>query len=143
MIHKEYQVKKVHMGRLEHQSDLIKSLTAIAESENIEAGRVSVIGAVSCGEISYYDQQTKEYQTKIFEESLEIVNCSGNISLKNGQPIIHAHISFSNRQGEVFGGHLEEGTIIFAGEYIIEEFSGQPLQRDHDHQTGLPLWQEK
>ncbi|KXS40397.1 MULTISPECIES: PPC domain-containing DNA-binding protein [unclassified Candidatus Frackibacter] len=139
---KKYQLKQVHMGRLPHGSDLIEELTKIVKERDIESGKVTVIGAVTKGTISFYDQKEQEYNEKAFNEELEIVNCIGNISLKDGEPLIHAHISFGDEKGKLIGGHLASGTIVFAGEFIIEEFSGTPFKRGKDEVTGLPLWEE-
>jgi hypothetical protein len=139
---RDYQLKNVYMGRLPYESDLIKKLTEIVKEKEVEAGKVTVIGAVKQGTISFYDQDKQEYMDKKFDKEMEIVNCTGNISLKDGEPIIHAHISFGDEEGKIFGGHLAPGTIIFAGEYIIEEFDGEPFKRGKDKVTGLPLWEE-
>lgn len=142
---KKYQLKNIYMGRLPHDADLIKELTKIIKEKEIEAGKITVIGAVKQGRISFYDQDKQQYLEKTVggeATELEIVNCTGNISLKDGEPIVHAHISFGDEQGKIFGGHLAEGTIIFAGEYVIEEFAGEPLKRGKDEVTGLPLWTE-
>ncbi|SJZ38050.1 PPC domain-containing DNA-binding protein [Selenihalanaerobacter shriftii] len=138
---KEYEVKNVYMGRLPYGADLIEELTEIVKEKKIKAGKVTVIGAVKQGVISFYDQEEQEYYDEIFDEKLEIANCTGNISLKDAKPMIHAHISFGNEKGEMFGGHLSSGTIIFAGEYIIEEFAGEPFKRGLDKVTGLTLWE--
>ena len=137
---REYEIENVYMGRLAHGSDLIKSLTEIVKEKEIEAGKVTVIGAVKEAVISFYDQEEEEYNDKKFTERMEIVNCIGNISLKDGEPMIHAHIAFGDEEGNIFGGHLAEGTIVFAGEYIIEEYKGEAFTRSYDEVTGLPLW---
>ena len=40
------------------------------------------------------------------------------------------------------GGHLQKGTVVFAGEFVIEEILGPKLQREHDSETDLPLWRK-
>lgn len=137
-----YDLEQVYQGRLETDSDLLNELTKIVEQQEITAGKVSAIGAVKEAVISYYDQQAQEYGEQMLNESLEIVSLTGNISLKDGSPIVHAHIALANEEGQVYGGHLEEGTTIFACEYVIEEYSGQAWEREFDSPTGLPLWQQ-
>jgi hypothetical protein len=44
-------------------------------------------------------------------------------------------------KGATLGGHLAEGTVIFACEAAIQEYqSGEPLVRQLDKDTGLFLW---
>ena len=33
-----------------------------------------------------------------------------------------------------------KGTVVFAAEFVIEEFEGQDLEREFDKTTGLALW---
>ena len=70
----------------------------------------------------------------------EILNLNGNISLKDGEPMVHAHIILADQNGNSFGGHLEEGTKVFASEIQIEEFSKPDKNRKYDQATGLTLW---
>ncbi|MCK8823739.1 PPC domain-containing DNA-binding protein [Fuchsiella alkaliacetigena] len=139
---KKYQQGNIYMGRLDYETDLLKELTAIVKDKNIKSGRINVIGAVKKATISFYDQQKKEYRDLTWVEEMEIVNCVGNISLRDGEAIIHAHITLGTSAGKLRGGHLAAGTIVFAAEYIIEEFIGEAFERGTDKVTGLPLWQE-
>ncbi len=66
----------------------------------------------------------------------------GNISMKDGEVMIHAHISLGDEEANLVGGHLANETIVFACEFIIEEYEGEVLQRSFDQKTGLTLWNE-
>jgi uncharacterized protein len=63
----------------------------------------------------------------------------GNISLKDGEPFVHAHAVLSDDEGKVRGGHLLGGTI-FAAEVHVTELLGETLARRLDNVTGLSLW---
>ena len=141
MLVNKYSPAEIYQGRLETGDDLVRELTNFLQREDIQAGKVSALGAVQKGVISYYDQETKEYNKKSFEQSLEIVNLTGNISLKDGVPILHAHIILADEEGNTYGGHLEEGTVVFACEFVIEEYDGESLTRGFHEPTELPLWE--
>jgi hypothetical protein len=65
----------------------------------------------------------------------------GNVSLLNGEPIVHAHITFADDQGRCFGGHLGPNTIVFNMEILMTTLSAaQPVVRKMDSQTGLTIW---
>ena len=142
MLVKEYQTGKIYQGKLEKGDDLIKSLTEFAKKNDIKAAKVTAIGAVQEAVISFYDQDKREYFAKEFPQNLEIIHCGGNISLKDGQPIVHAHIALGDEAGKMYGGHLEDGTKVFACEFVIEVLKGESLKRGYDEATGLPLWQK-
>ena len=131
---------QVLIGKLEHGSDLLAEIAALCRDAGIRLGRVQAIGAVRKARLAYYDQQGRTYTFIELDEPLEILNLAGNVSIKDGQPMVHAHVTLANAQGKTFGGHLAEGTTVFAGECVVEEFSGQEYHRLHDETTGLPLW---
>lgn len=133
--------KRVVMGRLAHDADLLEELTAVCKAEGVKLGRLEAFGAVKKGRVAFYDQQAREYNFFEIDEELEILKVIGNVSLKDGEPIVHAHITFSKPDGEAVGGHLAPGTIIFACEFLLQVFEGQPFTRGYDEPTGLPLWE--
>ena len=129
------------MGRLDHGGDLLGQITAICRAENIQMGRVEAIGAVSSARLGFYDQRKRQYEYFVSNQSLEILSLIGNISMKDEAVMVHAHVILSDENGDAFGGHLAEGTTVFACEYQIEIFDGPILRRAPDEQTGLPLWE--
>ena len=137
----EVQAGRLYIGKLDYGSDLLGQLTSVCEKENICLGTVEAIGAVQKARFGYYDQQAKEYNFFEIDEHLEITSLSGNISIRDGKPMVHAHATFTDEKGNAFGGHLAEGTIVFACEFVIRACCGAEHVRHHDEQTGLPLWQ--
>ena len=72
---------------------------------------------------------------------MEIVAGLGNISIKDGKPFAHIHLTVADEQGWCYGGHLVPGTEVFAGEIFIRETEMVPaLKREYDEATGLTLW---
>jgi predicted DNA-binding protein with PD1-like motif len=128
------------MGKLSYGGDLLDEITDICQKYSIKLGRVEAIGAVQKARLAYYNQQTREYQFLIIDQPLEIIKLAGNISLKDGEPIVHAHITLADKTGNVYGGHLVLGTVVFACEFILEVFKGPVFERKFDKITGLPLW---
>jgi hypothetical protein len=139
----EYQVKRIFMGRLPYGKNLLLAIQEFCEHQEIALGILSVIGALKRAELGFYQQEKKEYSKLIYDQELEIVSCTGNISVRDGKPMVHAHICLADSAGNSFGGHLLQGSIIFAAELVITELSGELLVRGYDELTGLPLWQNK
>ena len=138
--YREVTPKQTFMGRLKFGGDLLEELTAVCEEKNIRLGKVEALGAVQKARIGYYDQQAREYDFLEMDEPLEITKLIGNISLRDGKPMVHAHITLADSQGNAYGGHLAPGTVIFATEFIITSYDGPDYVRDYDEPTGLPLW---
>ncbi|MBN2313764.1 MAG: DNA-binding protein [Sedimentisphaerales bacterium] len=139
-IYHEVTPRRTFMGKLKFGADLLEELTAVCVENDIRLGRVEALGAVRQARIGYYDQQAKEYDFHEMDEPLEITKLIGNISLRDGKPMVHAHITLADSEGNAYGGHLAPGTIIFATEFIITAYDGPDFVREYDKPTGLPLW---
>ena len=132
------------IGRLRKGDDLLGALTGICQEMGITLGEVKAIGAVSQARIGYYHQDTRQYEWLDLPQPREILALEGNISLKDGQPFVHAHIMLSDGEGRAFGGHLADGTLVFAAEFVIQELKAdKSLDRQMDEETGLFLWPKK
>jgi len=129
------------LGRLAKGEDLLAGLEQRGAAAGIKLGAVRAIGAVSRARFGYYHQTERRYAFLEFSEPLEILALLGNVSLKDGQVMVHAHVTLADAQGRAWGGHLAEGTLVFACEYEIQEYLGEkPLARALDEETGLFLW---
>ena len=133
-------VKSTFIGQLPYGADLYDGLTRIVRKENIRLGRIQGIGATTYAKVAYYDQNTKVFNPLEFPGGMEILSLSGNVSIRDGKPFVHAHLVLGDPQGKVFGGHLLPGTILFACEVFIDVLEGDELVREFDQRTGLHLW---
>lgn len=124
--------------RLFKGEKIIETLTKFLEEESITAAYFSGIGAVIFAELAHYDLEKKEYSSKKFKSPLEIISLAGNISLFEGKPMIHAHISLGDKSMTMFGGHLKEATVAATCEIILKVFEGS-LKRKQDEEIGLNL----
>jgi predicted DNA-binding protein with PD1-like motif len=125
--------------RLDHGGEIISQITDLTEKNEIRTGVFTIIGALSRAEVAFYDQAAHRYQTLSVDCPVEISSCTGNVSLRDEHPFVHAHATLSDSQGNVIGGHLSAGTV-FAAELFLQELSGEPLIRRHDPITDLYLW---
>lgn len=128
-------------GRLQKGEDLLRGLEKVCREEKFRLGELRALGAVARARLGYYDQGRREYRFIAFDEPLEIVSLVANVSIKDGEPFVHAHVTLADSRGAAFGGHLAEGTEVFACEYTITEqlFDGA-IERSFDEATGLYLW---
>ena len=137
---REVNAVKMFMGKLAHGADLLEEITEICIEQNICLGRIEALGAVQNARLGYYNQQDHVYHFFDLDQTLEITNLIGNISIKDGVPIVHAHVTLSDKDGHAYGGHLAPGTIDFACEVVIQALDGPNFERGLDQKTGLPLW---
>jgi predicted DNA-binding protein with PD1-like motif len=132
------------MGRLAKGDDLLAALEAICRAHDITLGEVQAIGAVSQARLGYYHQGQQKYQFLELAQPLELLALIGNVSLKDGQPFVHAHVTLGDKDGNALGGHLAPGTVVFACEFTLQEYrAAQPFERHLDEATALFLWPGK
>ncbi len=138
---REVKTVKMFMGKLAHNADLLEEITTICIDQDICLGRIEALGAVKKARLGYYNQQDHEYHFFDIDQTLEITNLTGNISIKDGVPVVHAHVTLSDKDGHAYGGHLAPGTTVFACEVAIQVLEGPKFERGFDQETGLPLWE--
>lgn len=129
----------IHAFRLSPEKDLLESLTHYCVEHNISQGAIQGIGAVKNPVIGGYNFEDRTYLQLQLEGDWELLTLSANISLKENQPFIHAHVVLGDHKGNVRGGHLFAAQIHVA-EIQLHIFSGKKLERQEDPQTGLSLW---
>ena len=137
-----FETGRCMLGRLPYGRDFVKTMEDFCVQNSIQTGVFSVIGAVMSVTLGSYDQNQQVYVTFKKEEPLEIVHCTGNVSLKDGKVAVHAHAVFADMNGRTIGGHIFSETVAYAGEIYIQELLGKPLEREYDDTTGLSLWKE-
>lgn len=123
-------------------SDLLKELGDFVRAKGINLAWFSGLGAVSRATLRYYDQPSKEWIDLQLDRRLEVAGMLGNVSLLNGEPIVHAHITLADERGNCYGGHLGPDTVVFNLEILLTTLSGPPVTREMDPQTGLTIWHE-
>jgi predicted DNA-binding protein with PD1-like motif len=131
---------RTFVGRLATGSDLVEEIERICAEQGILAAHVTVVGAATRAAFAYYDQEKQAYDELHSVAHHEIAGFIGNISLRDGKPILHAHCSFGDASGGAVTGHLVRGTVVFVAEVTITEWTDISLVRTHDEATGLALW---
>jgi len=122
------------------KGDLInKTFEEYAESNDIGCAWINGIGALENPEIGYYSLEMKTYRHKIFSGDYELLSLLGNITLKEGKYFSHTHITFSDSNYQVYGGHLFDAKITAAGEFIMIN-GDKNINREMNSAIGLPLW---
>ena len=120
--------------------DLInKSLTEISVKENISNAWINGIGAIDSVEVGYMDVVNKKYQKRNFNDNYELISLIGNITIKDGVPFVHTHISFSDTEYKVFGGHLFDAKITATGEIILT-VADSKIDRQFNENVGIHTW---
>ena len=116
--------------RLHKGMDLKKEIENYAIENKISGVILSSVGSLSKLTIRLADGKSV-YES---EKEYEIVSITGTLS-KDG---VHIHISVSDIQGKVIGGHLKDGCIInTTAEVILLILDNVKFTREYDEETGF------
>lgn len=127
-----------YLVRLAKGEEIVESISSLAKKEGIKLARISGIGAVNKAEVGLFSPETKKYDSKEFNEDLEIISLEGNISEMEGKTYVHAHIALGDEDLKVHGGHLNSAVISVTGEIIIDVIEGE-VDRELDENIGVKL----
>jgi predicted DNA-binding protein with PD1-like motif len=122
--------------RLDRGEELLEILIDFCKSQQIHAGTVMGIGALSKARISYFDAIAGVYLHRDLSGDREMTSLMGNISTSGEEIILHLHVTLADRDFQVTGGHLTSGVIGATGEILIEPFQGK-LERLPINEFGL------
>lgn len=126
---------KTIIFRLKPGADLKTSIEDIVRKNAIKAGFiVTCVGGLEQATVRMAGATPDAQDIRTFKDDLEIVSLVGTVSI-NGT---HLHMSFSDKEGIVHGGHLKEGTIIHpTAEIVIGIDEGVEMKREMDEETGF------
>jgi predicted DNA-binding protein with PD1-like motif len=121
---------------VEQDEAIMETLTQFCIDRNIVNGQLSGIGAIKGIDFGAYDLENKKYIRYMYEDLWELTSYQGNVLLKDGKPFIHAHITISDHEMNVKGGHLFEAKVGAVGEFILRKIDTNG-KREHDSNIGL------
>ncbi|HGY5536899.1 MAG TPA: PCC domain-containing protein [Prochlorococcus sp.] len=105
--------------KLSAGSDLRKSLQEMAQEQNRSGFVLGVVGNLSRAKFQCPGQSGPT----VLEGNLEIITLNGTFSPNS----VHLHLSLSDSACQVWGGHLEPGTIVLKGADVLVGFLDLPL----------------
>ena len=133
--------EKAALVRLMPGDDLLLELNRCAKYLGMQAGTVSVVGAVRNLVVAYFDQAAKKYRDfDRYQTPMEISGGVGNVSMKDEEPFVHIHLTGAAADGTIVAGHLMEGTEVYMIEAYFRVLEGIAPVRDLDDEVGLPVW---
>ena len=106
-------------------SDLRLSLEALAQKDGISGFVLGVVGNLTKASF----QCPGQAEPTVLEGDLEVITLNGTFSPEG----VHLHLSLSDGACQVWGGHLEPGTIVQKGVDlligVLEQREGRPARQ--------------
>ena len=108
--------------QLDPGQDLHSALSELAAQQQLSGFVLGVVGNLSQATFSCPGQQ----QPTQMRGELEVITLNGTFS-PNG---VHLHLSLSDGACQVWGGHLEPGTVVLKGAQLLLGLSGLPTDQN-------------
>ena len=138
--------KNKYFVRIDRGEEIMSSLKKFCENEKITLAEVKALGAVDDFNVGLFDVAEKKYHSNHFQFPAEIVSLWGTITTKDGGFYSHIHMSAGDKDGHVFGGHLNSATVSATCEMIVDDLSeggtnGFVVERKFSDEVGLNLFE--
>ena len=124
--------------RIEKDEEIIASLQNAVQGSGITSGFFYGLGVGKELELGYFDAHKRSYTKKKFDDEYEFTSFVGNVSVSDGEIMIHCHVTITDANFNAFGGHLFKGVVPATLEVVVFPFMGS-LLRTKDDATGLNL----
>ena len=91
------QDKNTYVFSLKRGEELIEGIKEFCKEYHIDAAFFHGIGAANEVELAWYDLGAKQYVARLFQENLEIVSLTGNVSKLGNELVVTSHGVFSGK----------------------------------------------
>jgi predicted DNA-binding protein with PD1-like motif len=119
--------------------ELADGLLQFAKEQKLTAASFKAVGALSSVRLGWLSWEAKRYEPSVvLDEQVELLSLIGDVALKDGQPVVHAHAVIGKKDGTAHGGHLLKARIRPTCEVVLVE-SPARLQKFVDPESGVAL----
>lgn len=122
--------------RLQEGQDLKKSICDFVANKNLKSACIiSAVGSLSKAKIRMAGASPDNEDIRAYEGTYEIVSLTGTVDSKGKS---HIHISISDEEGNVTGGHLKDECIVHTTvELVLLDDENILFSREKDEATGF------
>jgi len=119
--------------------ELADGLLQFAKEQKLSAASFKAVGALSSVRLGWFSWENKRYEPSVtLDEQVELLSLIGDVAVKDGEPVVHAHAVIGKKDGTAYGGHLLKAYMRPTCEVVLTE-SPARLQKFIDPKSGLAL----
>lgn len=137
----------IHVLRIDRGECVRGAVEEYARRAGIVGARVEAIGALKDPELGYYwfglprwTRLNRSYRRRVFPGTWELAPLVGNLTLRDGVPFLHAHVTIGGPLYRSRTGHLFDATVGVTVEMFLTPLV-TPLPRIPCEAIGLPHWE--
>ena len=130
---------KTFILMFETGEELVDGLLQFAKLQKVSAASFNAVGALSSVRLGWFSWESKRFEPSVtLDEQVELLSLMGDVALKDGEPVVHAHAVIAKKDGTAHGGHLLNASVRPNCEVFLTE-SPAKLRRFIDPDSGLAL----
>jgi hypothetical protein len=119
--------------------ELAKGLLRFAKEQKLSAASFKAIGAFSSVRLGWFSWERKQYEPSVtLDEQVELLSLIGDVAIKDGEPVVHAHVVIGKKDGTAHGGHLLQAYVRPTCEVVLTESTAH-LQKHIDPESGIAV----
>lgn len=99
--------------------EILSGITELAIRERISAGYVIGIGGLSGAVLGFGDPAVGAIKMIPVEQKAELASLTGNITTRNGRPVVHAHAVLGLADGSSKAGHVVSAHVAPVAEITV------------------------
>jgi predicted DNA-binding protein with PD1-like motif len=99
--------------------EILSGITELAIREHISAGYVIGIGGLSSAVLGFGDPAVGAIKMIPVEQKSELASLTGNITIRNGRPVVHAHAVLGLADGSSKAGHVVSAHVAPIAEVTV------------------------
>lgn len=126
--------------RFDKGEEVLDKLTTFCKEQGIKLATVSAIGAANEIKLGLFNTGEKNYHATTLKGDYEITSLSGTVSTMNQEVYLHLHITVSDHELHVYGGHLNSLVISATCEMVMDVMDGE-VDRAFSDEIGLNLFE--
>jgi hypothetical protein len=106
--------------------EVASGLTDFARKNHVKVCHFTAIGAFDSAVLGWFDPEKRAYKKILIDQEVEVASFSGNITIRDGNPTVHAHMVAALPDGTTRGGHFFEGHVSLTLQVFLDVLEEEP-----------------
>src|SRR3990167_6962564 len=98
-----------YLIRLLKGEEINESVKKFCEKLDVKNAGIVGIGSIESPTLAHYRVETKKYKEKEMGGIFELTSLIGTVAVFEDEPLVHIHVTISDEDMNVLGGHLVSG----------------------------------
>jgi predicted DNA-binding protein with PD1-like motif len=118
-VHETNATAHVFRTRFSAGDEILSGLTDLAIKQHITAGYITGLGGLSGALLAFGDPKVGAFKKVPITDKCELVSLVGDISERDGKPVVHLHAIVAFADGSTKAGHVIEAHVAPLAEIAV------------------------